>query len=269
MTTRNPAVAGHFYPGEPEQLRREIDRCLPKNPALKKKAVGIIVPHAGYKYSGAVAGEVYAQIEIPNRLVILSPNHTGEGLPYAIMPEGDWLTPFGAAKIDRELATRFMENCPLLEDDAEAHRGEHSLEVQIPFLQYLKKNFTFVPVTLSYIPFEHCVDVGLALAKTIRETKDPVLIVASSDMNHYEDHATAEAKDYLAIDRIENLDPEGLYQTVRKKRISMCGIIPTTVMLVAAKELGATKGELVRHATSGDVTHDYGSVVGYAGLVVS
>jgi AmmeMemoRadiSam system protein B len=269
MTLRNPAVAGHFYPGEPDQLRREIDRCLPKNDVPKTKALGVVSPHAGYKYSGAVAGEVYARIEIPDRLIILSPNHTGEGLPYSIMPRGQWAMPFGKVPIDDALAERFMKHEGLLEEDEEAQRSEHALEVQLPFLQYLKKNFSFVPVTLSYINYEHCAQIGKALAQTIREAKEPVLIVASSDMNHYEEQQMTEAKDELAIDRIENLDPEGLYETVRKKRISMCGIIPVTVMLVAAIELGAKKAELIRHATSGDVTHDYGSVVGYAGMIVS
>ncbi len=266
---RSPAVAGYFYPGEPEALRAELDRCLSKKHPPKTKAIGIVVPHAGYKYSGAVAGEVYGQVEIPRKLVVLSPNHSGEGSPCAIMPEGAWLTPLGEAKIDAELASRFMANCPLLTEDAEAHRSEHSLEVQIPFLQRLNADFSFVPLTLSYIPFEKCAEVGRALARTIRETPDPVLIVASSDLNHYQDQATTEAKDFLAIRRIEALDPEGLYETVRKERISMCGIIPVTVALVAALELGAKKAELVRHATSGDVTGDYKAVVGYAGLVIS
>jgi AmmeMemoRadiSam system protein B len=266
---RKPAVAGYFYPGEPEALRSELDRCLSKKHPPKTKAIGIVVPHAGYKYSGGVAGEVYGRVEIPDKLVVLSPNHTGEGAAYALMPEGEWLTPLGSARIDSDLAGRFQRHCPLLEDDAEAHRSEHSLEVQIPFLQRLKKDFSFVPLTLSYIPYVQCEELGRALARTVRETAEPVLIVASSDMNHYESQEVAEKKDFLAIRRIEALDPQGLYETVRRERISMCGIIPTTVMLVAARELGAKKGELVRHATSGDVTGDYGSVVGYAGLVIS
>ncbi len=269
MVTRRPAVAGHFYPADPDQLRNELKRCLSHQTTQKKKVIGIVSPHAGYIYSGAVAGEVYGQVEIPDKLMVLSPNHTGEGEPFSIMPEGAWETPLGSAKIDSELASRFMKNCPLLQVDQEAHRSEHSLEVQIPFLQYLKKDFQFVPLTLSYIPFEHCRKIGLALAQTIKESKDPILIVASSDMNHYESQKIAEEKDFLAIKKIEALDPEGLYETVRKNGISMCGIIPTTVMLVAAKELGAKKGELIKHATSGNVTGDYGSVVGYAGLIIS
>jgi AmmeMemoRadiSam system protein B len=266
---RPPAVAGYFYPGEPKSLQAELDRCLPPAPAKRRKAVAIVVPHAGYKYSGAVAGETYSRIEIPERVVVLSPNHTGEGLPYALMTEGAWRTPLGEARIDTELARRFQKNCPLLEEDAAAHRAEHSLEVQIPFLQRLKPDFGFAPLTLSYIPFERCREVGRALAKTVQETPGSVLIVASSDLNHYQDQETTESKDYAAIRKVEALDPAGLYETVRKERISMCGIIPVTVALVAALELGAKNAELVRHATSGDVTGDYKAVVGYAGLVIS
>lgn len=264
---RKPAVAGHFYPGEPEQLRRELEHSI-KSETSKTSCLGAVVPHAGYKYSGSVAGEVYGQIDIPFRLVILAPNHTGEGVPYSIMPHGAWETPLGEARIDEALAASFMKHCPLLVDDVEAHHAEHSLEVQLPFLQYLKPDFSFVPVTLSYIPYERCAEIGHALARTLRETKERVLIVASSDMNHYEDQTTTETKDFLAIREIESVNPAGLYQAVRKNRISMCGVIPTTVMLVAARELGATKANLVRHATSGDVSGDRKSVVGYAGLIV-
>ncbi|HSA58415.1 MAG TPA: AmmeMemoRadiSam system protein B [bacterium] len=266
---RPPAVAGYFYPGEPLALELELDRCLKQATSAKSHAIAVVVPHAGYKYSGAVAGEVYGRIKIPGRAVILSPNHTGEGVPYALMIEGAWRTPLGDARIDVDLAARFQKNCPLLEEDAAAHQAEHSLEVQIPFVQRLKPDFSFVPLTLSYIPFEKCSEVGRALARTIRETPEPVLIIASSDLNHYQDQATTEAKDFAAIRRIEALDPQGLYETVRRERISMCGIIPVTVALVAALELGAKKAELVRHATSGDVTGDHKAVVGYAGLVIS
>lgn len=265
---RPAAVAGYFYPGNPITLKNELDRCLSHPPEKKEKAIAVVVPHAGYKYSGGVAGEVYGRIAIPNRLIVLSPNHTGEGHPYALMSEGDWLTPLGAAKIDTELAQRFQKNCPRLQNDTAAHRTEHSLEVQLPFLQHLKKDFAFVPLTLGYLPYERCEEVGHALARTIRETSEPVLIVSSSDMNHYENQETTRIKDDLAITQIETLDPKGLYETVRDENISMCGIIPTTVALVAARELGAKKAKLIRHATSGDVTGDYKSVVGYAGLII-
>lgn len=267
---RKPAVAGTFYPADPKDLQRELTRCLAGPEVAKKRtAIGIVVPHAGYRYSGTVAGLLYRQLEIPRRVIILSPNHTGYGVPYSIMTQGGWETPLGVACIDEPLTDRLVKNCPLLKADWLAHQSEHSLEVQIPFLQRLKKDFQLVPVTLSFIPYEGCVEVGRALAKTVREAKEPLLIIASSDLNHYENQQVAEQKDQLAIDKIVALDPEGLYQTVRKEGVSMCGIIPTTVMLIAAKELGATQAELIQHATSGDVTGDYGSVVGYASLIVS
>ncbi|MBI2981735.1 MAG: AmmeMemoRadiSam system protein B [Deltaproteobacteria bacterium] len=266
---RKPAVAGSFYPSDPKRLTQEMGRCLDFPPRPKKRAVGVVSPHAGSIYSGRVAGELYSQINIPDRLILLSPNHTGYGVPFSIWPKGSWETPLGKAKVDEELAASFMNQCPLLEEDEEAHQTEHSIEVQIPFLQFLKKQFAFVPLTLSHVSYSDCVTVGHALAKTIRFSKKPVLIVASSDMNHYENQKIAEEKDRLAIEQILRLDPKGLYETVHQKRISMCGVIPTTVMLVAAQGLEATKAELVRHATSGEVTKDYGSVVGYASLIVS
>lgn len=268
-TVRRPAVAGTFYPADPAALSVELDRCLATAPLAKSKTVAIVVPHAGYRYSGAVAGEVYGRIELPKRFIILSPNHTGHGVPYSLMTQGEWLTPLGSAKIDSDLASRFQAHCPLLQNDAAAHRAEHSLEVQLPFLQKLRRDFTFVPLTMSYLPYDKCEMVGHALAQTIRETPEPVLIVASSDMNHYEDQDITEEKDFLAIGQIETLNPKGLYETVRDEKISMCGIIPTTVALVAALALGAKRAELVRHATSGDVNGDYNAVVGYAGLIVS
>lgn len=264
---RPPAVAGLFYPGESSALIRELDRCLSSS-AAKQKAMAIVVPHAGYRYSGAVAGEVYGSVELPERFIILSPNHTGEGFPYALMSEGTWLTPLGPAAIDHELATRFGQRCPLLKDDLGAHRREHSLEVQLPFLQRLRKHFSFVPLTLGYISYGKCEAIGRALAQTIRETPEPVLIIASSDMNHYENQKTTDKKDALAIREIEKLDAKSLYETVSREGISMCGIIPATVALIASRELGAKKAKLTRHATSGDITGEFESVVGYAGIVI-
>lgn len=268
VSLRSPAVAGSFYPADPEKLRAELKRCLPPATPPLTKAIGIVSPHAGYIYSGSVAGELYRRIELPEKFVILSPNHTGRGKPFALMPEGEWETPLGCVPIDAELASQFRNHCPLLQVDAEAHLLEHALEVQLPFLQFLRKELSFVPLTLGPLSFAHCEAVGKALARTIRGRKEPILAIASSDMNHYESQEVAMRKDQVAIDQILKLDPEGLYREVKRNGVSMCGIIPTTVMLVAAKELGAQKAELVQHATSGDVTGDYGSVVGYASLIV-
>lgn len=274
-TLRRPAVAGSFYPADPEKLKKELERCLAGGaglqsaPIKKRSAIGVVSPHAGYIYSGEVAGALYRQLELPEKFIILSPNHTGYGVPCSLFPGGRWETPLGQVPIDTSLAAQLKENCPELKEDQEAHLMEHSLEVQIPFLQTLCKTFSFVAVTLSYLPFETCREIGLALAKTLREVREKILLIASSDMNHYEGQEVALKKDQVAIDQILKLDAEGLYREVKQNGVSMCGIIPATVMLVAARELGARRAELIQHATSGDVTGDYGSVVGYASLVIS
>ena len=261
---RHPAVSGFFYPSDPKKLRELVTSFLTKSP--REKALGIVVPHAGYVYSGKIAGEVYSRIEIPEEIVILSPNHTGLGKPFSIMPRGTWRTPLGDAEINSELASKMMETCPLLEEDGLAHVKEHSLEVQIPFLQVAKKGFRFVPITLGHVSYENCKALGEGLARAIGEK--PVLLIASSDMNHYEDREKTMKKDQAALDCIQNRDPEALYKTVHAKNISMCGVIPTTVMLIAANRLKASQATLVDHKTSGDVSGDFSSVVGYAGVII-
>lgn len=267
MPVRKPAVAGYFYPADPAVLRKDISKFIES--AEKLEAIGIVVPHAGYLYSGAVAGKVYSRVEIPKRLIILSPNHTGLGSPFSITSGGAWNLPFGDAPIDEELAGKLKRACNLLEEDAEAQRREHALEVQLPFLQFLKEDFEFVPITLGHIRYEKCEEVGKAIADCIKKEKGPILLIASSDMNHYEEHNTTLKKDQKAIDQILARNPEGLYKTVHDESISMCGIIPTTVMLVATNLLGARKATLIDHKTSGDVTGDKSAVVGYAGIILS
>lgn len=265
---RKPAVAGQFYSSNPKVLWDEIAKYIDKT--IPKKVVkGIVVPHAGYIYSGKVAGEVYSQIEIPNRLIILSPNHTGLGVPFSIMNQGEWQLPFGNAKIDEGLANKLIDKCDFLEVDTIAHLREHALEVQLPFIQYLKKDFTFVPITLGHVSLKDCQQLGEAIAQVIQKEKEEILIVASSDMNHYQDQETTLEKDQWAIDEILKRNPQSLYEVVHQKDISMCGIIPTTVMLTACNQLGAIKAELIDHKTSGDVSGDYERVVGYAGVIVS
>src|SRR3989338_6091332 len=262
---REPAVAGSFYPANPDRLKKDLASMIFEAPR-KIHAKGIVVPHAGYIYSGKVAGQVYSQVEIPNRLIILSPNHTGLGVPFSIMNRGVWRLPLGDAKIDDELADKLMKEFGCLEVDTMAHAREHSLEVQIPFIQYLKKDFTFVPVTIGHVSYALCKEFGEAIARVVEKEKEPILIIASSDMNHYEEHYRTLEKDRRAIDKMLKRDPKGLYETVHNKDISMCGIIPTTVMLTVCNQLGATKAELVDHKTSGDVTGDLSGVVGYAGV---
>lgn len=267
MPIRKPAVAGQFYPSDPKELKAAIAQHT-RFTFIKVNAKGVMVPHAGYMYSGDVAGQVYSHIEIPNHLIILSPNHTGLGVPFSIMSHGAWLTPLGNAIIDEKISDNLIKAFPSLTHDTEAHRREHSLEVQLPFIQHLKGNFTFVPITLGHVSLEDCEAMGKAMARVIQKEKESILIIASSDMNHYEEHKLTLKKDQWAIDQITALDPRALYQTVHERKISMCGIIPTTVMLAACNHLGASKVSLIDHRTSGDVTGDSTAVVGYAGMII-
>ena len=267
---RPPAVSGRFYPSDKKKLALEIEQFTSAGQAENKKVpvLGCIVPHAGYMYSGHVAGAVYGAIEMPDRCILLGPRHFPGGEAMAIISEGSWHTPFGDAQIDSDLAAKLRESCPLLREDRVAHQREHSLEVQIPFLQHLAPNLRFVPVVLATHRYPDLEVLGHAVAQMIAAQKDPVLVIASTDMNHYESDAITRAKDRKAIDRILELDPRGLYDTVNSEDISMCGYAATAAMLVAMRNLGATHAELVRYATSGDITGDRDEVVGYAGLIV-
>lgn len=264
---RQPAVAGRFYPDNAKVLAREIDSYTQATEA-KVKALGCVVPHAGYMYSGHVAGAVYGRLELPRRFVILCPNHTGRGEPLAIMSQGSWATPLGTVALDHELAVALKRRFPPLSEDDEAHRGEHALEVQIPFLQRAVEHFTFVPIAVGVGNFPVLGALGEAIGDVLKEERDLVLIVASSDMNHYESDAITRVKDHKAIEPILALEPRQLYDTVMRENISMCGFGPTVAMLTAARILGATSATLVKYATSGDVSGDRDWVVGYAGVIV-
>jgi AmmeMemoRadiSam system protein B len=267
LTMRHPAVAGRFYPGDPQVLLSDIQSYTsPREQPIQ--AIGCVVPHAGYMYSGHVAGAVYARLQIPRRCILMCPNHTGMGRPLSIMTEGSWETPLGPVAIDSELATTLKECFPLLNEDAEAHRSEHAAEVQLPFLQARQPNLEFVPIALGTGHFETLEALGNAIAEVTAAQSEPVLIIASSDMNHYEPDRITRVKDRMAIDRILALDARGLYETVVTENISMCGFGPTVAMLTAARKLGATSADLVRYATSGDISGDRNMVVGYAGVVV-
>ena len=264
---RKPAVAGQFYPLYPQTLEREVVSFLEEAPE-KKKAIGVVSPHAGYIYSGKVAGQVFSRIEIPKRVIILGPNHRGVGEDVAVMTSGAWEMPFGRVSIDGELARMILESSPLAAEDARAHAHEHSLEVQVPFIQKLRSDFLMVPIALGPLSLAECLTLGKGLASVIGAAGENVLIVASSDMTHYEPAEAATRKDRRVIDEIIRLDPEAVFSTVRDNRITMCGVVPVTVMLAAARELGAKGAELVNYMTSGDTSGDYGSVVGYAGVIV-
>lgn len=264
---RPAAVAGRFYPSDPRELSRQVD-AYTNDGGKKTSAIGCVVPHAGYMYSGHVAGAVYRVLQLPRRILLLGPRHFPRGEALAILSEGAWNTPLGDAKIDAELAAELARAFPRLREDEVAHSVEHSLEVQIPFLQRLAGSFSFVPIVLGIDRYPVLEELGRAVARVVAAQKKPVLLVASSDMNHYESDEITRIKDHQAIDQILALDPRGLYDTVRAKAISMCGYAPTVVMLTAARALGATSAELVRYATSGDITGDRDEVVGYAGLII-
>ncbi len=269
---RHPAVAGRFYPGRPEVLQRDLDKYLAPQEsggAKIENALGCIVPHAGYMYSGGVAGAVYHKLPARPSYVILCPNHFGRGAPLAIMSSGSWLTPLGEVAIDSPLAQRLRQASHVLMEDAEAHAEEHSLEVQLPFLQREFGKFTFVPIAVGVSGYAPLEAIGHALGRALAEPANRPLIIASSDMNHYEPDSVTRLKDRKAIDRILELDPQGLYEVLRREDISMCGYGPAVAMLTAARDLGARHAELVKYATSGDTSGDRSAVVGYAGIIIS
>jgi len=264
---RKPAVAGYFYSASPSGLSREVQQYI-ETSAQKEKAIGILSPHAGLIYSGAVAGAVYSRIEFPQTFILIGPNHTGVDKPISIMLEGEWEMPTGSLEIDKVLAKKILKYAAEVEEDNLAHSMEHSLEVQLPFILYFSSHVKIVPIVMMTDSLNSCRLLGKAIAEAIKETDYPVTVVASSDMTHYELDSIARQKDNQAIDRVISLDPEGLYETVIKNGISMCGFIPATTMLFAAKRLGAKEALLMKYMTSGEVSGDYDHVVGYAGMII-
>ncbi len=265
---RKAAVAGQFYYETPAKLSHQVELYV-SNSLPREHAVGILAPHAGLIYSGAVAGDVYSRIVMPDTFILIGPNHTGLGGYMALMSEGEWEIPTGVLSVDERLAKRILSHVPLVSDDTQAHMFEHSLEVQLPFIARFSKKSKIVPLTMMSVSLEECKILGEGIAKAVQGADYPIVIVASSDMSHYVSDATARKKDKLALDRVLSIDPEGLFGIVRKEQISMCGYLPATTMLFAAKSLGAKESKLVRYATSGEVSGDYDHVVGYAGIVIS
>lgn len=263
---RKPSVAGYFYPQDSEDLKEMIEGMLDPR-AERKKALSVVSPHAGYIYSGSVAGSVFSSVHLPEDYVILGPNHQDVSTGISIVREGVWETPLGDASVNSSLAGLIMDKTDAATEDAKSHAKEHSLEVQVPFIQYLKGNISFVPISLAYfVPYDELEELGKAIAGAIREYDRDVLIVASTDMSHYVSQEEAKHKDFMAIEKILDLDAQGLYETVKRERISMCGFKPTVTAIVASKDLDAKKAELIKYQTSGDVSGDFLRVVGYAGI---
>lgn len=265
---REAAVAGQFYPGWPEDLKKTIE-YMTSPEADKIEAFGVVSPHAGYIYSGPVAGAVFSRIKFPPTFILIGPNHRGEGKPFSITTAGSWKTPLGEVRIAEGLAGAILKASGRLEADTIAHRYEHSLEVQVPFLQYFEPGVRIVPILLSQARPDVYVEIGRAVARGLRETGEEAVIVASTDMTHYEPHETARVKDRLAIEAILSLDADELARRIAEHSISMCGYAPVISLITAAREMGAQKAELVRYQTSGDSSGDYSSVVGYAGIIIS
>ena len=264
---RKPAVAGRFYPSDKATLESDLVRYLGEVRA-DIPARGVIVPHAGYMYSGHVAGAVYSRLKIPAHIIILCPNHTGLGAALSIMSEGTWEMPLGKVPIDTTLAKSLLRHCHLLSEDYAAHQFEHSLEVQLPFLFHLRRDFQFVPIAVASSGYASLERLGKGIEASIRELGKEVLVIASSDMNHYESDETTRSKDQKAIARILALEPKGLYDTVKTESISMCGYGPAIAMMHGIQPLDTRKAELIKYATSGDVSGNRKEVVGYAGILV-
>ena len=265
---RQPAVADRFYPGDKYSLNQTVHGLLKRhNPPKIENCFAIVSPHAGYVYSGSVCAETMKSIDIPETVVILGPNHHGRGSLVSLSSR-NWQMPWGDVPV-AEVFVSLLENTDAnIEIDELAHQYEHSLEVQIPFLHALQDNLTIVPLVLSQLSYSMCEKIADALAESIQRYEKPVLMVASSDMNHYETRQLGSIKDKLALDELTALNPQGLYSTVNAHNISMCGIIPVTIALLASMRLGADTADIVRYCDSGDVSGDTNQVVGYAGAVI-
>ena len=264
---RKPAVAGQFYESSHSRLTRQVNNFLEAD-AEKESAIGIVSPHAGLMYSGRVAGAVYSRIKMPRTFILIGPNHTGLGQPVSLMSSGVWHMPTGELKIDGDIAAELKKASDFISEDSLAHQMEHSLEVQLPFILHYSSDVSIVPLTMMPVPLDVCRAVGEAIADAIKKSAYAVTIIASSDMSHYVSDTVARKKDRKAIDRVIAMDPAGLYNTVRDEDISMCGVVPVTTMLFAARKLGASEAALVKYMTSGEVSGDYDYVVGYAGVIV-
>lgn len=278
MKLRRPSQAGMFYAGGAQALRAQIEECfthrlgpgkLPKGSQRNlQTVVALVCPHAGYMYSGPVAAHAYYNLAAdgkPDTVVLFGPNHTGYGSALALMKDGVWRTPLGDVEIDTPTANLILKESGIIDVDDSAHAFEHSIEVQLPFLQYLYGSaFKFVPICFLMQDLQSSRDVGQAVAKALAEKN--ALVIASTDMSHYEPQKIAEQKDKAAIEAALNLDAERLYSTVEARHISMCGYGPTIAAITAAKALNAKRAELLCYKTSGDITGDYSSVVGYASI---
>lgn len=273
---RQPAVAGRFYPGRAGELRAEVAKFLGGEGAGEgagagaagaKRHLGVVAPHAGYVYSGPVAGKVFADTVVPRRVVVLAPNHTGRGARVAVWSRGAFALPGDEVPVDEELCARLLEAGGGMADK-EAHRFEHALEVELPFLRARNPDMIVTPVILGGLDANECIAFGRTLAEVVTGVGEEVLVVASSDMSHYLPDAETRLIDQRAVEQMLGCDAAKLYEVVEREDISMCGVLPATAMLSYATARGGTRGRLVAYGTSADAFGDTSRVVGYAGLVI-
>jgi AmmeMemoRadiSam system protein B len=279
LKTRKPAVSGAFYAGTRAELTEQIIGCfthrfgpgqVPKSVEHgPRKIVGIVSPHAGYQYSGSIAANGYSELAkdgVPQSFVILGPNHTGYGSGVSTLTEGSWETPMGLTPIDDELAKKIKKSVSIMDIDEAAHANEHSIEVQLPFLQFLFKDAAkFVPICMMMQDLQTSRDIARGIVEQSKE--NDIFIIASSDFTHYEPQDVANRKDKLAIDAIVRLDDAALNELGESNKVTMCGYGPITTLIAAAKIIGGVKAELLTHKTSGDITGDKSAVVGYSSIV--
>lgn len=279
MSVRRPVVAGAFYPAQPDRLRQQIEQCfnhqrgpgrLPGETRTERTIHSVVCPHAGYVYSGPAAAHCYlalAEQEKPETVIVIGPNHTGWGTPVSMMGEGSWETPLGRVPLDTALAKEILEQSEIIDYDHTAFQREHSVEVQVPFLQYIYRDFKLVPICMGYQDLETSREVGEAIHRAT-EGKD-TLVIASTDLTHQERQESANRKDRLVIEAILEMDEEKLQRVVREHRITTCGYGPVSAALVASKLAVAGNAELLSYYTSGDIIGDYSAVVGYAALKIT
>jgi len=263
---RNPIVAGYFYPASPNELNKMLAKYIDKK-AKKEDAVGLLMPHAGYVYSGAVAGAAISRVKFKGTFIIIGPSHSGAGKPFSVMPEGTWRTPLGDVEVDAEMAAEIIKQSKYAEADYRAHADEHAVEVQIPFLQYIKPDVKIVPIILGGFSTDAYKEIGRAIVRAFEKLKRQAVILASGDMTHYEPAEEARAKDMKAVEAMFLLDADELTRRYNNLHITMCAYGPVITLITAARELGAKQGMLVKYQNSGDSSGDFSSVVGYAGVI--
>lgn len=266
--SRAPVVAGRFYPDDPGQLKSEVAGYMPEEGMARRQALAVVLPHAGYVYSGPAAGATLARVAVPGNVLLLGPNHTGMGAACSLSPD-DWRIPGAEIPRNKALAQAILDNSSLVQEDSRAHQREHSLEVLLPFLHYAQPKLSMAALCLGGLSLAQCNQLAQDLHLALQAFAEPVLVVASTDMNHFASRQEGSRKDRQAIERILALDAQGLYNTVRSQNISMCGVLPVSVAILLSLARGASRAELARYTDSGEASGLLDQVVGYAGLIVS